>query len=199
MVDVLVEVASVVDGDSFRAMDGDEELEVRLLGINAPERDECFGVESAAWLTETMEGKEVGLAIEPEPDQFGRHPRSGSGRSDQRKRGRIELGSCPGGECRKVSTGTHWWRPKRVLDRPEPGCGQTTSAGPAGRRASLEIVELDYNPPGPDENETVTIVNNGSDNIDLDGFVLRDESSINRFVLPRVVLAEGERLTVARD
>ena len=195
LVDVLADVTSVVDGDSFRAVDGDQELEVRLLGINAPESEECFGAESAAWLTETLEGKEAGLALEPQPDQFGRLLAVVV--VDQINVNEAALSS---GHALVVSA-EGFDRTAFVAAEDQARAGSfgmwaDDICGASGQRASLEIVEVDYNPPGPDENETVTIVNNGSDTVDLDGFALRDESSVNRFVLPRVVLGEGESLTV---
>lgn len=195
MVDFLAEVSSVADGDSFRVVVDGEEIEVRLLGINAPERDECFGPEAAVWLTEMIEGEEVGLAVEPEPDQFGRHLAVAV--VDQMNVNESALSS---GHALVVSAEgidrDSFVAAEESARSARTGMWADDICGASGRRAILEIVELDYNPPGPDENETVVIVNNESDNIDLDGFVLRDESSVNRFVLPPVVLAELDRLTV---
>jgi endonuclease YncB( thermonuclease family) len=195
IVDFLAEVSGVADGDSFRAVVDGEEFEIRLLGINAPERDECFGPESAAWLTETLEGKEVGLALAPEPDQFGRLLAVAV--VDQIN---VNLSALASGHALVVgSEGVDrdsFVAVEESARSAKTGLWADDICGATGPRAALEIVEMDYNPPGPDENETVTIVNNGAQDIDLDGFVLRDESSVNRFVLPPVVLAEGEIATV---
>ena len=52
-------VIDVQDGDSLVvAMNGIEER-VRLIGVNAPEHDECFGPESASGLRELVDNKEV--------------------------------------------------------------------------------------------------------------------------------------------
>ncbi|HEX5671254.1 MAG TPA: lamin tail domain-containing protein [Acidimicrobiia bacterium] len=195
VVDLLGEVSSVGDGDSFRVVVDGEEIEIRLIGINAPERDECFGLESAAWLTDQLEGKEVGLALEPEPDQFGRLLAVAV--VDQTK---VNLAALASGHALVVSAegidrALFVQEEQRArLDR--TGLWADDICGARGSRANLEIVEVDYNPPGPDANETVTIVNNGAQDIDMDGFVLRDESSVNRFEMPAVVLGQGELLTV---
>jgi endonuclease YncB( thermonuclease family) len=195
VVDLLAQVSNVSDGDSFRVVVDGDQTEVRLLGINAPERDECFGPESATWLTQTLEGREVGLAVEPEPDQFGRLLAVAV--VDQVN---VNLEALASGHALVVSVeGVD--REPYVAAEDEARSGSlgmwaNDICGASGPREAIEIFEIDYDPPGPDENETVTIVNNGAESIDLEGFVLRDESSVNRFELPAVVLAKGELLTV---
>ena len=195
IVDFLAEVPGVADGDSFRVVVDGKETEVRLIGINAPERDECFGPESAAWLTETLKGKEVGLAVEPEPDQFGRLLAVAV--VDQIN---VNLAALASGHALVVVTEgidrASFVEVEEGARLARTGLWADDICGATGSRAALEIVEVDYNPPGPDEREAVIIANNGTEDIDLDGYVLRDESSVNRFELPAVVLAEGELLTV---
>ncbi|MCR4334519.1 MAG: thermonuclease family protein [Patescibacteria group bacterium] len=54
----LYKVARVIDGDTFELQDGDV---VRLLGIDAPEKGQCFYKESKDALIKLVEGKEVEL------------------------------------------------------------------------------------------------------------------------------------------
>ncbi len=54
----MYEVAKVFDGDTFELIDGDK---VRLAGIDAPEKGECFYKESRDALKKLIEGKEVEL------------------------------------------------------------------------------------------------------------------------------------------
>ncbi|MGH8959034.1 MAG: lamin tail domain-containing protein, partial [Acidimicrobiia bacterium] len=68
--------------------------------------------------------------------------------------------------------------------------------GATGKRPDLSIDEIDYNPPGEDEAELVVIANNSAVSVDLGGFVLRDESSINRFRFPEIVLGPGRTVAV---
>ena len=63
-------VVAVLDGDSLVVDLGGEETEVRLLGINTPERDECFDQEARARAGE-LAGDRVRLSGEDE-DRFGR-------------------------------------------------------------------------------------------------------------------------------
>ena len=64
-------IESVADGDTLTvSIDGDP-TEIRLLGINAPEHDECWGDESRAAVLHLTAGKTV--AVEgTEQDRFGR-------------------------------------------------------------------------------------------------------------------------------
>jgi micrococcal nuclease len=64
-------VARVNDGDSLVVETGSRDVEVRMMGINSPERDECFGAEAEDRLIELVDGQEVGLE-EVGQDQFDR-------------------------------------------------------------------------------------------------------------------------------
>lgn len=65
-----VHVSRVVDGDTIELSDGDI---VRLVGIDAPDRGECYFEESSAALRKLVEGKSVKLLKDvTEADDFGR-------------------------------------------------------------------------------------------------------------------------------
>ena len=67
-----VEVLEVFDGDTLLvSLEGAEE-EVRLLGINAPEHDECFGDEAREALAGRLVAGPLRLDIQEDRDQFGR-------------------------------------------------------------------------------------------------------------------------------
>ena len=51
-------VTRVIDGDTFEIETGEK---VRLIGINAPEISDIFGVESKEYLMQLIEGKDVDL------------------------------------------------------------------------------------------------------------------------------------------
>lgn len=56
-----VEVVSITDGDTIKVrIDGKIDI-VRLVGMNAPEKSECYGSESTAALTGLLTGKRVRL------------------------------------------------------------------------------------------------------------------------------------------
>jgi micrococcal nuclease len=72
-------VSRVVDGDTFEARLGGETVDVRLIGIDAPESVipgepvECFGPEASAFTERRLERKEVLLEFDVERiDTFGR-------------------------------------------------------------------------------------------------------------------------------
>lgn len=190
--DVLV--TSVTDGDSFRGSVRGEEIEVRLLGINAPERDECFATESTNWLTETIEGKEIGLAREAELDQFDRVLARAVVDGTYVNLEAVATGHALVFGATKEGRG--FVEAEDAARSAGIGIWGDDICGAIGPKASFEIVEIDYNPPGPDEVETVTIKNTGDESVDLTGFILRDESSINRFELPLLVLEPSEELAI---
>ena len=190
-------VTSVADGDSFRARAASGEIvEVRLVGINSPEKDECHGEQAAAGLNDLIQDREVGLATEPELDQF-----------DRVLARAVVDGTYVNLEMvlrgHSLVSGTS---PDRVtlIDAEsvarvrEAGMWAADVCGATGPRASLEISNIDYDPPGSDEFESVTILNTGAEPIGLEGFMLRDESSVNRFGFPAMTVAPGNEVTITR-
>jgi micrococcal nuclease len=64
-------VERVNDGDSAVVATEDSEVEVRLMGVNAPEQDECHFQDSRDHLTGLIDGESVGLEV-ISTDQFDR-------------------------------------------------------------------------------------------------------------------------------
>jgi micrococcal nuclease len=195
IIDVIATVSSVADGDSFRAMAGGEEIEVRLVGINAPEGDECFGSESKEWLNQLIDGKDIGLALEAEPDQFDRLlARAVIGTTY------VNLDAVATGHALVVSEAAvdraAWVEVEDAARLAGAGLWGEDICGASGPKASLEIVDIVYNKPGPVDVETVTIENTGDEPINLSDFTLRDESSTNRYAMPTEVLSPGARHVV---
>jgi endonuclease YncB( thermonuclease family) len=182
-----VVVTSVGDGDSLRA--GGEEF--RLYGINAPERNECFGDAAHQWLSQRIEGKEVAV-VPLTVDQFDRiivdlfigassisHEATATGHAFALSDTRATLLE---GESLAMESGLGLWA--------------ADICGAAGPKVELIIDEVNFDPPGDDEEEVVVIRNGSEQPIDLGGFVLRDESSVNRFTFPVTTLAAGETVAV---
>jgi endonuclease YncB( thermonuclease family) len=194
---VEVVVTSVADGDSFRAEFSAGDIEVRLLGINSPELDECHGPTAKAALVDLIDGRTIGLATEPELDQFDRVLARAVVTGTY-----VNLEMVSNGHSLVVTDGNTdlatLLAAEEVARTSEIGMWASDICGAVGPRAAVEIADINFDPPGADEDESVTIFNPGPDPIELLDFVLRDESSVNRFVFPDVTLASGEDLTIVR-
>lgn len=193
------EVVEVTDGDSLVVEIDGAEVEVRLLGVNAPERDECLGPEAEAALAALVAGRSVTVVGGGETDQFGRLLATVVAGGLDVNRAQVEAGMAlaltPGGpgdaDYRDVEELA--WEQRAGLWSPE-ACG-------SGPLPAMRIADVVADPPGPDDErldeEAVMIENPGDVPVDLAGWVLRDESSVNRFLLPAgLVLGPGERMVV---
>ena len=195
-----VAVIHVDDGDSLVVEMNGREERVRLLGINAPERDECMGDVSRQALAD-MVGEAVALGLEAERrDQFDRILAHVFTEDTYVNLAQVQAGlaivisvdntfidELTDAQDTAESDAAGMWSPDVCGGGPIPG---------------LEITRIDQNPPGPDEDaldlEIVEIANRSDDDADLSGFVLRDESTANRFVFPNgTVLRAGESLEVS--
>jgi micrococcal nuclease len=197
-------VLRVVDGDSLEVELGGVVTELRLVGINAPEGDECHGdtsrdtlesiVTSAGGIVEVAENDE-------ERDQFGRLLgyvsadgvdinalllATGNAMALQsghvRQNGYLRLTEAA------FADGAGMWR--------LGACGAATVD-----RGDVRIVAVEPDPPGRDEERLVdelVVIGNSSDRaVDLSGWTLRDDSTANRYVFPTgVVLDQGSEVTV---
>ena len=200
-------VTWVNDGDSIEVEVGDDLLEVRLAGVNAPERDECFYEPARDHLIDTLKNRTVVLDTLDE-DQFGRILAYVSSEDREINFELVELGlaiassSDNGGqrsadllaaEETAFAAGVGMWS--------DDACGE-------GIASSIDVV-IDatgsvVDPPGPDEQvlsaERIVVVNKGTGSVDIGGWMLRDESSRNRYVFASdVVLDSGESFVVASD
>ena len=193
-------LAYVFDGDSIEVEIEGRTEEIRLIGINAPEADECFGEPARSALVAYLDGEDLVLVAgsDSDTDQYGRLLRyvyvggeNVNGRlladgnaitlqGDHRyNEAFAEIGNLA------ADAGYGMWDADACGPPPTPG---------------MNIVDVQHNPPGPDDehlnDEYVTIANEGEDVIDLTGWTLRDESSQNRFVFGDVTLAPGDSLKV---
>lgn len=190
----------VFDGDSIEVgVDGRTE-EVRLLGINAPEGDECFGDESREALISLLGEGDLVLVSGSgdDADRYGRLLRYVYVDGDNTNGRTLANGNAVTLQSRHeydsafleigdlaASAGYGMWAPD--------ACGPVAPAG-------ATITEILYNPPGPDDevlnSEYVTIANEGQATLDLTGWTLRDESSQNRYLFDTVRLEPEASITV---
>ena len=190
----------VVDGDSIEVDVGGRTEEVRLLGINAPEGDECFGGRARDALIDLLDDHDLVL-VEGSADDIDRYGRllryvyvdeeNVNGRmladgnavtlqGDHRYNDEfIEIGNLA------ADATLGMWAPD--------ACGPPPPSGAA-------IVNVEYDPPGPDDerlnDEYVEISNVGTRPLNLAGWTLRDESSRNRYLFRGLNLKPGMSLTV---
>lgn len=206
---VAATVTAVTDGDTATMVIAGVETEVRLLGINAPERDECWGPEAGSALTDLVLGREVLLSSgEEDLDSFGRALRFvfvddgtgvdlvnarlvAEGNAVALQNGNEYAASMKESEARAFQSGKGMWATF--------ACGD--SEGVAVDRPVIRVSEIVPDPPGPDDDaldqEYVTIVNEGYGRVSIANWVLRDESSTNRLTFPAgTTLGVGESLTI---
>ena len=194
-----VEVLEVFDGDTLLVRLEGREEEARLLGINAPERDECFGDEAREALAGRLVAGPLRLETQEERDQFGRllaYAYAGDnllnltlvadGFAIALQDGHPRLAEFLQADERAFSGGRGLWA--------ADACGTPSSA-------PVTLLSIEYNPAGPDEDdlngEWVLLANLADQNADLSGWTLRDESSQNRYAIPAgTLLAPGQQMTV---
>jgi len=192
--------AHAFDGDSMQVEIDGQTVEIRLLGINAPEGDECFGDEARDALIDLLHGHDLVLVegTTADTDRYGRllryvyvdgenvNGRMLAGGNALTLQGAhssndefIEIGNLAAGSTLGM------WAPD--------ACGPVPQSG-----AVIAIVEHD--PPGPDDerlnDEYVVISNEGTKPLNLAGWRLRDESSHNRYVFQSLNLNPGASVTV---
>jgi endonuclease YncB( thermonuclease family) len=66
-------VDGVVDGDTIQAVVNGRQIEIRLIGVNAPDAEDCYGAEARTELSALVTGQTVVLASDgPDVDSAGR-------------------------------------------------------------------------------------------------------------------------------
>lgn len=188
---VPAEVLRVIDGDSMEVDVGGEFMELRLIGINAPEGDECHGDTSRATLDAVVEsaGFEIEIAAGDEAtDQFGRLLGYVSAEG-------VDINALLVATGNALALQSGHPRQDRYLELGETAfvdgagmwgfgvCGPVTVVD-----GDIRIAALEPNPPGRDEDrlvdELVVIGNASGASVDLSGWTVRDESTANRYVFP---------------
>jgi micrococcal nuclease len=192
-------VLQVYDGDTLLVFLEGAEEEVRLLGINAPERDECFADQARAALSGLLASGPLRLDLQEERDQFGRLLAYAYAADTF-----LNLALVEGGFALALQDG-HPQQAEflRADERAfAAGLGMWAAAACGSPSwAPVTLLDITPNPPGPDEDdlngEWVLLGNPGDQDADLTGWVLRDESSANRYPFPAgTLLAPGEQVTV---
>ena len=188
-----VTVVRVLDGDSLIVDIDGAETQVRLRGINTPERDECFDQE-AKERTTRLAAVRIRLAGEGH-DQFGRLLRYAFAEDGTLINQQLVVD----GFALALSTDHPRLSEFKAAENAafEAGTGrwQAEACGPA-RPVGIAISGLEPNAPGDDaqnlNGEWVELTNRGTGAARLQGWTLHDESSSHRFTFP-------EDLTILPD
>lgn len=190
------------DGDSLVVATESGEVEVRLMGINAPESDECHGPEAEARLRDLVDGGEVGLD-EVGQDQFDR-TLAYVWLGDLL----VNLDQVEGGFAIATTPDDGDPNGQALLDAEEEavasrlGMWSNTACGATG---PIPPVHVDgdasrFDPPGPDEEvlEQESVALASAQTVELGGWVIRDESSEHRCHLPAgTSIDAGSGLSIA--
>jgi micrococcal nuclease len=192
-------VLRVYDGDTLLvSLEGAEE-EVRLLGVNAPEQDECFADQARRALSGLLASGPLRLDLQEERDQFGRllaYAYAGDTF--------LNLALVDGGFALALQDDhpqqAEFLRADEQAFAAGRGMWAAAACGPPSP-AFATLLDIAPNPPGPDEDdlngEWVLLGNLGDRGADLTGWVLRDESSANRYAFPAgTLLQPGEEAAV---
>ena len=193
-----VDVVDVLDGDSLRVVVDGRNTELRLLGINAPERDECWSNRARTALRNLLDPGPAALEAVGGVDRFGRvlgylyvagdlvnldMLRAGHALAVDTEHPMLE--AFLAAEETAFSSGAGWWR--------AGACGPVETA-------RVVVGRVHYDAPGPDgdnpSGEWVELLNEGPD-AELGGWLLRDESSSHRFTFPNgTMLPAGAGLVI---
>ena len=201
---VELEVVAVIDGDSLMATDGSGDIEIRLGGINAPERDECLGPQARDALIVLVDrGLHATLGG---LDQYGRTlAQISTPDGEWINAALVAAGlavtvSGPGAAATDAERDALFEAQHTAMVEGR-GLWGALACGATEPPPAVVLAVDSPDPPGPDQatldQEYVTITNAGTDPLDLSGWTLRDESTANRFVFPPgSVVAAGTSVRV---
>lgn len=183
----VVALRSVTDGDSLVVRRGDEDVEVRLLGINAPERDECHGKAARDALAALVTGADLTMRRGGDDrDRYGRLLRYLDAGDTSVNAAMVRDGH---------ALALHTDHPRRddflALDDTAyvegRGMWAPDACGPPPP-AGISLGAAEPNPPGDDaaapEGEWIEIDSGSDTEVTMGGWVLRDESSRHRYTFP---------------
>jgi micrococcal nuclease len=193
---IAAHVVKVLDGDSLIVdIDGIQE-KIRLIGVNAPEHDECYGRESATRLRDLLDDTDITVATDIEArDQYGRLLayvyRDGVLINEE-----VAFRGLVLARAYEPNTAYQEQIDRAADEARESQSGMwAPSACASASGANIAIIEIEANPSGPDEDnlngEWVVIANTGDSPIDLTGWTLRDTSSVHRYSLSRGTILDG--------
>ena len=197
--DPIASVDHIADGDTLTLVTGDgRELRIRLIGINAPEHDECGGNIAQERLTALVGTSPVTLE-EFGLDAFDRTLGTLWTESGLLNEILVREGYAVAGDRDSSPYGDRLAAAERAARNDQLGIWSPDACGPA-TGAEVRISAMEPNAPGDDDEnrngEWVDITNDGSMPITLTGWILRDESTRHRYRFGEVSLASGATIRV---
>lgn len=185
-------VEAVLDGDTVDVVlpNGDHER-LRLIGINAPEKGECFAEEATDALTDLLGESAIVLSSDvSDRDQYGRLLRyvevNGRDIGEELVTGGFATARrYPPDTARAVA----YERAQAIAESEYDGLWAADACGPATDAADdLVFAAVRFDADGGDvdnlNDEWVRLENTGSTVVDLSGWMVKDESATNRYRFP---------------
>lgn len=198
-------IGDVVDGDTLYVVGALGELKVRVIGINTPEKGECFSGEASEALAQLVKDEDLVLVTDrSDVDQYGRALRyvetvDGLDIGAQMiATGFAIARRYPPDDSRAVSYADL----QRTARREERGLWAPDACGAgAGDTEAVDIaIEINADAPGDDSvnlnGEWVRFTNVGTTAVDLDGWQVADESSSHRYSFSDLRLDVGADVTL---
>jgi len=181
-------VDGVVDGDTLQAMVNGQRVEIRLIGVNAPDAEDCYGAEARTELSALVTGQTVVLASDgPDVDDSGRALRYVIIESSPPMHVNAELISAGA----VIPTHSGHVQQEDFLARGDRAyasgkglwgtfvCGHADN-GVSPDRPQLRLTEISLTPTGTGEvdltEEQFQIVNQSYTAVDMSGWLVRNET-----------------------
>lgn len=192
----------MIDGDTLEVDTSHGPVLIRMAAINAPERDECHSEAALGHLAED-DGSKVKLEIVGS-DQYGRalaHVFVGDRHLNLEM---VSLGLAIASTPERGDVhGDDVLAAEETAYENSVGLWGAEACGASGSPANVVIAPERSSPdaPGPDDenlrSEIIALVNEGAVDVDLSGWIIRDESSRHRYTFqPGVTLGAGEELSI---
>ena len=189
-------VDGVIDGDTIQAVVDGQRIEIRLIGVSAPEGDECYGDGSRTALASLVTGQSVVLASDgPDTDSAGRALRYVLIEGDPAVLVNAELVSSGAvipihsGHLMEAeflvrgdqsyASGNGMWG-TFVCGHPEGG---VSADRPQLRIGDVTLIPTDAEEPDLSD-ERFEIVNQSYTSVEISGWTVRDETGDHRLELP---------------
>jgi micrococcal nuclease len=192
-------IVRIFDGDSMEVEIAGSIVELRMIGINAPEGDECHGDAARDALRGLLaEGAVVLEEDTDDLDRYGRMLRYLRVDGIDVNQRMLELGHAVALSDGHTRRGPYRVAARDAMDR-RIGMWQPEACGPASG-AAVDIPIPEFDPPGRDEEnpllEYVDIRNAGDVALDMERWTLRDESTQHRYDFGPVVVPPGASVRV---